>query len=204
MKNQSNVEFGKFGKERFPPETYQEGVGINARKLLQDNSKELTEVLIEHDVIKDDFKVFEMGAGPARNLYYIWEINNSCRFFCNDYSKESSFAHMAPVIKERVNFFEGDSEEIIKNNPMNDVDLFLVSDHFMHLQYDKANNIITEILNNWLPKYIMLREVKKKCEAPMHPRLYHNYSRFLESYDLLHESTSKQDDRYFIWLLKRK
>lgn len=198
------TKFGTFGMDRFPPHAYQSKVGINARELLHNNSKELVEILNESGIIENDFKVFEMGAGGARNLYYIWNNNRTLKLYCNDLSKEASFAQMHDDIKNSITFIEGDSEEVMKNNAMNDIDVFLVSDHFMHLQYEKADNIITEIMEKWMPKFIMLREVKKEYEAPMHPKLYHNYSRFLEKYDLIHESTSKNDNTYFIWVMKKK
>jgi hypothetical protein len=74
----------------------------------------------------------------------------------------------------------------------------------MHLQYDKADYIIKKILESWTPKYIMLRELKKEFETPNHPRLFHNYDQFLTKYELINNTSSKQTDSYFIWLLKRK
>ena len=79
---------------------------------------------------------------------------------------------MSDEIKNVVTFYEGDSQEIIDNNILNDLDLFLVSDHFMHLQYDKADYIIKKIMSDWNPNYIMLRELKKDFETPNHPRLF--------------------------------
>ena len=51
----------------------------------------------------------------------------------------------------------------------------MISDHLMHLQYKKADIILKEIVGRILPKYILLREIKKEFEAPNHPRLYHDY-----------------------------
>jgi len=193
--------FGDFGKQRFP-EQYQNRVGINAREILHKNSMELVRILKEKNILKDDMKIFEMGAGGGRNLFYIWNENNSVSLSCNDLFRHASFDNMHPSIKDKVNFIEGDSEEVTKNHA-HPVDLFLVSDHFMHLQYEKAENIITNILELWNPKFLMIREVKKEFESPKHPKLFHNYSRFLQKYELLHESTSDNDDSYFIWILKR-
>jgi len=204
MKSNMTNKFGIFGKDRFPPYEYQSKVGINARELLHNNSKEIVKILNDLNIIKNDIKIFEMGAGGARNLYYIWNNNKTVKLYCNDLSREASFAQMHPDVRGCITFFEGDSEEIIASNVLNDIDVFLVSDHFMHLQYEKAENIISEIMKNWLPKFIVLREVKKEFESPMHPKLYHNYDRFLEQYDLLHESSSENDNTYFIWVLKKK
>jgi hypothetical protein len=116
---------------------------------------------------------------------------------------------MSDKVKDVINYYVGDSEDIINDKEIqrqviDGLDLFLVSDHFMHLQYEKADNIINSILSIWKPKYIMLREVKKEYETPNHPRLFHKYDKFLKDYDLVHESTSVNAEEYFIWLLKKK
>jgi len=194
--------FGDFGKQRFP-EQYQNRVGINAKELLHKNSLELVKLLKEKNIIRKNLKVFEMGAGGGRNLFYIWREEDSVSLACNDLFRDASMANMHPLIKDKVDFIEGDSEEVIKNN-LREVDLFLVSDHFMHLQYDKADNIITSIMEKWKPTFLMIREVRKDFESPMHPKLFHNYLRFLEKYDLIHDSLSENDSTYFIWILKIK
>jgi len=195
----------KFGKERFP-ENYQSAVGMNARSTLHENSKELAKILKEYDVLEKNDKVFEMGSGPARNLHYIYKEFNTkyLNFYCSDLFKKSALANMSPEIREIIHFFEGDSEDVAHNMLMTDLKLLLVSDHFMHLQYDKADSIIKRINGSWKPEYIMLRELKKEFETPEHPRLFHDYNQFLENYELVHERTSIQDNAYFIWLLKRK
>lgn len=205
----SDITTTKFNKERFPPE-YQSGVGINARKILHDNSKELVEVISKFDVVKPGSKVFELGAGPCRNLYYIWTHQKQITLFCNDLFKDASFESMHPDIRQVVNFYELDSEEMAVNHALKDIDLFLVSDHFMHLEYGKADRIIDAIITKWKPSYILLREVKKEFENISHPRLYHNYEKFDKDYDTLLEKTSETNEKahlagaYFIRLLKRK
>lgn len=203
----------KFGKERFPA-TYQSHVGMGTSDLLHANSIELTNILVENKIISNDSKIFELGAGPARNLYYIYKALeghnlDNLELSCNDLFEKEAFQHMHKDIRKIIKFYEEDSEDMVNNNIIPNLDLFLVSDHFMHLQYDKADNIIKGILANWKPKHIMLREVKKEYETPNHPRLYHNYNQFLSDYDLIHDVTSKQTNKsnnieYFIWLLKRK
>jgi hypothetical protein len=200
----------KFGKERFD-KNYQGAVGMKAMDMLHKNSVELVEILAKHNLINSTINVFELGAGPARNLYYIYKtlLENDqdiskVKFAANDLWKEESLAAMDPEIKEIINFIEGDSEDVINNNIIPDLDIFLVSDHFMHLQYEKADYIIKKILSDWKPKYIMLREIKKEFETPDHPRLYHNYDQFLTDYEIVEDKTSVQTDRYFIWLLKKK
>jgi hypothetical protein len=193
----------QFGKERFPP-SYQSAVGINARESLHQNSIELVEIMKTFNVFNDLKVVFELGSGPARNLYYIWLENKNIELHCSDLFKHASMESMHPDIKNIINFYEGDSQDIIDATKIDDLDLFLVSDHFMHLQYEKADYILNKIKKSFNPKYILIRELKKEFETPEHPRLYHNYSQLLESYELLYECTSKQDSSYFIWLLKQK
>lgn len=193
----------QFGKDRFPAR-YQAAVGMEARQMLHQNSIELTTLLKENNILQNSKNIFELGSGPARNLYYIWLENQNLKLYCSDLFKDASLECMHSDIKDKVIFFEGDSEDIIKTQVIADLDIFLVSDHFMHLQYDKAKKIIDIICSNWKPKYIVLREVRKEFEAPDHPRLYHNYNRFLDNYKMVYEDVSAQDSCYFIWILKRK
>lgn len=193
----------KFGKERFP-EGYQSAVGMSARSALHQNSQELVSILKENSLPVSNFKVFELGAGPARNLHYILEEFPGVKLYCSDLFRGASMNQMSPPVRDNIIFYEGDSEDVINENIIDNLDLFLVSDHFMHLQYEKADNIIKSVINKWKPKYVMLRELKKEFETPNHPRLFHDYDQFLESYDMLSNTSSKQNDAYFIWLLKRK
>lgn len=193
----------KFGKERFPA-NYQSAVGMSARQLLHENSIELVDILKQQNIMQELQSVFELGSGPARNLYYMWLSNKSLNLNCSDLFKAASYENMHSDIKDIVNFFEGDSQDIIDTINIDKLDLFLVSDHFMHLQYEKADYIIKKLISKWQPNFIMIRELKKEFETPEHPRLYHNYDQMLQTYDLLYETTSKQDSAYFIWLLKRK
>jgi len=200
----------KFGKERFD-KNYQGAVGMKAMDMLHKNSVELVEILVKHNIINSTMNVFELGAGPARNLYYIYKTllendqdTSKLNFAANDLWEEESLADMDPEIQKIINFYEMDSEDLVDSITISDLDLFLVSDHFMHLQYEKADYIIKKILSDWKPKYIMLREIKKEFETPDHPRLYHNYDQFLTDYKIVEDKTSEQTERYFIWLLKRK
>lgn len=195
----------KFGKSRFP-KSYQTKVGQNARELLHKNSKELVDILENNNVVKDGMSIFEMGAGGARNLYYIWQKNNSVKLYANDLFETESKEQMHIDIKNTITFYEGDSEDIFNECRVSDLDLLLVSDHLMHLQYEKADNIIKNVLDKWLPEYIILREVKKEFEKPEHPKLFHNYNQFLDKYELVSDTVSEHAGcfSYFIWLLKRK
>lgn len=192
-----------FGKDRFPAQ-YQAAVGMGAREMLHANSIELAALLKKNSILQNAKTIFELGSGPARNLYYIWLENQNLKLYCSDLFREASLQNMHPDIKDRVSFFEGDSEKIINTKLVENLDIFLVSDHFMHLQYEKAENIINLICSTWKPTYIMLRELKKEFETPNHPRLYHNYDHFLDYYDAVYQGSSNQDSSYFIWILRIK
>lgn len=192
-----------FGKQRFP-ESYQRAVGMGASEVLHKNSRELVNILKKHSILNAQSSVFELGSGPARNLYYIYKEFGINNLFCSDLFRDASLNSMSTEIKDIVTFFEGDSQDIIDNTIIPNLDLFLVSDHLMHLQYDKADHIIKTIIEKWNPPYIMIRELKKEFETPEHPRLFHNYDQFLTSYDMISNTDSEQTDAYFIWLLKRK
>ena len=200
----------EFGKKRFS-RGYQAAVGMGAREVLHKNSSELVAILDKHGIINSNLSVFELGAGPGRNLYYIYKelLKNeqgvkNVKFSANDLWEKDSFKYMEPEIKNIIKFYEMDTEDLVNNITIPDLDLVLVSDHFMHLQYEKADFIIKKLLSEWKPEYIMLREIKKEFEAPDHPRLYHDYDQFLSDYEKVEDLNSKQTDRYFIWLLKRK
>lgn len=197
----------KFGKQRFS-EVYQSLVGMKTNseglKNLHKNSKELVDILKKNSNIDKDAKIFELGAGPGRNLHYILEAFGCKNLFCNDLYRRGSFKFMSPQVQKVVTFFEGDSKEVIDNNIVQKLNLFISSDHLMHLEYDKADYIIDKITEFWKPEHILLRELKKEFEKVDHPRLYHNYDKFLNYYDLVYETSSLQDNAYFIWLLKRK
>lgn len=191
-----------FGEKRFP-KTYQKQVGMNASEKLHLNSRELVRIVEKSITFNNIESIFELGSGPARNLYYFNKKKPELIISSSDMFKESSFENMDSTIAKKINFIEGDSEEVIKNYEEG-ADLFLISDHLMHLQYEKADIILKEIINRILPKYLLIREVKKEFEAPKHPRLYHNYDQLNERYNILVETSSKQDKNYFIKLLERK
>jgi nucleoside diphosphate kinase len=192
-----------FGKTRFTKK-YQKGVGMDAQERLHKNSLELRTILVENNIISKINTVFEIGAGPCRNLHYINELEPRLKFYCNDLFKTSSLKYMSPKMREKINFYEMDSEKMIVENPLSNIDLILVSDHLMHLQYEKADKILKSLLKKWKPKYILMRELRKEFETPLHPRLYHNYDQLKTKYNIMFNKLSDQDDTYFIWLLKLK
>lgn len=187
---------------RFPP-GYQKLVGINAREHLHKNSIELCDVLQEHDVIKDNIKIFEIGAGGCRNLKYIHDKNNTIQLFANDLYKEASVNQMHETIKEKVIFFEVETQKLFDEQNFTDLDLLVTSDHLMHIEKEAGEKILFQIKDNWKPEYVLIREIKKEYESLKHPRIWHNYSVLQENYEIIHEQDSAQDEKYFIILYKR-
>ena len=194
----------RFGKQRFSQQ-YQSFVGMGARPALHENSKELASILKETGILEKINSIFELGSGPGRNLHYINELKPELKLLASDLYKEHSLKYMHESIKNKIDFIEGDSELVIDSITFEEIDLLLVSDHFMHLQYEKVEKIFNTIKNeDPKPKYIMLRELRKRWETPDHPRLYHGYKTLLEKYNLILSKKSKQDEAYFIWLLELK
>ena len=202
----------KFGKNRFPP-NYQNGVGWNCEKgsrpaiakQLHDNSIELCDILDKNKIIKDNMNIFEIGAGPARNLKYIYDKNNTINMYINDLFKDSSVSNMHEDVKDLVTFYELDTLSLVEDfEPDFGVDLLISSDHLMHVEYESVDKILKKIRDNWKPKNILFREVRKEFETPEHPRLFHDYQQLLSDYELIHESKSGNSDEFFIWLLERK
>ena len=123
---------------------------------------------------------------------------------CSDLWEEATKREMTEAMRKYSTFYEGDSEDIINYQVMTDLDLFLTSDHLMHLQHEKTDYIIKKIMSDWRPKYMMMRELKKGYEQSQPQKLFHNYNQFLKEYDLISDTTSKTGESYFIWLLRRK
>ena len=100
----------QFGKERFP-QGYQVAVGMAARELLHKNSIELVEILAKHNLLTPDSKIFELGAGPARNLYYMYKTleeggydTTELELTATDLWKDASLNFMDPSIRDIVKF----------------------------------------------------------------------------------------------------
>ena len=192
-----------FGKATFTEE-YQKRVGWHANNKLHENSRELLSILIELTDLDSDSKIFELGSSGGRNLHYIHQHFGITDIHCSDLWEEASKNEMTRAIRKYSTFYEGDSEDIINYEVMTDLDLFLTSDHLMHLHPDKTDYIIKKIISDWKSKYIMMRELKKGYEKTHPQGLFHNYNQFLDEYDIISDTTSKTDKSYFIWLLRRK
>ena len=178
-----------FGKDRFPP-GYQYGVGWKGMDRLHDSSKRMIEIFKQYDIIsKDDLTVCEIGSGPGRNFQYIYNENQTTKFYSNDLWEETTNYLMGDMktLYENGNFeFTAmDTEDYVNSRDLK-VDIFISLAHFMHLQYDKAENIIKRVRDVWQPTYIYISEINKNGEDVNHPKLYHDYTLFDEKYDIIH------------------
>ena len=116
----------KFGKDRFP-DNYQRAVGMAASSRLHANSVELLDIIKRNDVLTDDDIIFELGAGPARNLHYIYNKFPKCGYYCSDLFYDASIQNMSQDMRENLKeFYEGDSEEVIKKLDLN-IKLFILN-----------------------------------------------------------------------------
>ena len=104
---------------------------MGAHSRLHENSKELVEILKNNNILNSKSSVFELGSGPARNLHYIHKEFQTNNIYCSDLFHAASVSNMSNEIKQIVTFYEGDSQDIIDNNILNDLDLFLKC--FVHL-----------------------------------------------------------------------
>lgn len=156
---------------------YQNKVGfVNSRKLLHDNSKELVSVMKNLDIINNISSIFEIGSGGCRNLKYISDENNNIKMYCNDLVKEDSLNNCSIDIKDKINFIEGDTLQVL-NKFNKHIDAYLSSDHLVHLKREKAIKVIEKIVSN-KPKYIILRELaaeKQKIRKEKELQ-YNNYN----------------------------
>ena len=203
-------------KKIFPP-IYQNKVGQFANEKLHDISKEIVSFVKKHDLIQPNYHFFEIGSGGARNLWYIWKKNNDgykgpINLSCNDLWEKESKENMHNDIKNRINFYEGDTEKVLLKLPKIDIDVLLSVDHLMHLPKVKGKAVIKLINDKVKPKYVIIRERKKEFETSeifdlskrKIFRNYHNYEILEDNYKLIEELTSTIDKAYFLRIYKLK
>jgi len=198
----------KTGREAFN-RGYQGKVGQFAKEHLHISSIEVVDFINKHNLIQSNYHFFEIGSGGARNLWYLWKKNNNINLSCNDFYEKESKANMHEDIKNIINFYEGDTEEVLLNLPKIDVDVLLSVDHMMHLPRIKGKAVIELINSKIKPKHIILKERKKEFETPeetalSYPRNYHNYEMLEKNYNLVEELTAATDTAYFLRMYKLK
>jgi hypothetical protein len=181
-------------------EAYQDLVGINSPSQLHRNSLELLDILLEHELILDGIKIFEIGAGGCRNLKYINDYNPNVLLFANDLHKEASLNNCHPSIKSKVQFYEMDTFSLINENEL-EVDVLIASDHLMHIDPETTGLIVEQICKKWKPKYILLREVTEWGHKPLrvYPRFHHKFQ--WDGYELLtHRASITDPHLYYVQL----
>ncbi len=190
-------------KEKFGPE-YQNLVGMNSPTDLHRNSLELVDVLLEKNILKNNIKVFEIGAAGCRNLKYINDYNPNIELFANDLHKEASMKNCHEFIKDKVNFYEKDTLSLFKDMDIK-VDLLIASDHLMHIDTESVNIIVNLINTKWKPHYVLLREVKSSGHKPNRtfPRLHHNFN-FFSYKEVLYRNSITNPDLYYVKLFEIK
>jgi cyclopropane fatty-acyl-phospholipid synthase-like methyltransferase len=168
---------------------------------LKRNSVELVEILAKYDILFNGMKIFEIGCGCGRNLAYINKEGYDIEYFGNDLIKEECFKYMDEDLKGKINFIE--EETAILFSKIYNVDLFISSDHFMHLIPQSVPDILEKLKREWSPKHILLRETtvgNKKGKR----KWVHDYSVLESDYDYMYRQTSRENDDYIISLLRRK
>jgi hypothetical protein len=188
-------------------EPYQKKVGFyTSNEFLHNNSKELVDILSNLDILIDVNNIFEIGSGGCRNLKYIYD-KKKIDLYCNDLSEKNSLNNCSNDIKDIVNFYEGDTLNIL-NNFNKYIDLYLSSDHLVHLEKAKGIKVI-EIINKNKPKYIVLRELDSKHEnlnrKPFRYATY-NFNELLTNYEEIFFKWSFPVDekKWFIKIFKLK
>lgn len=195
--------------ERSFHEKYQDRVGwfvegIN-KDMLHNNSKELLKVLKENNILvnKKNFKLLEIGAGGCRNLKYILDEYPKIKFYANDLHQAASFKNMHESIREVIHFYEGKTQDIIKEFSSNSINLLIDSDHLVHINYTDTNKILDYINNTMKPNYFLVRSItiddpmKKGC--PYHK---HNFNKKLTNYKEIFYKLSDNCKRWYIKIFK--
>ena len=187
-------------KGSFPP-TYQDRVGMwPQHSFLTENSKELADFLDGHELLKDGINIFEIGSGGCRNLKYIHDKNNNVNLFASDLHKEASLRNTHESIKDKVIFYGIDTLTLISEyEPEEDIDIFISSDHLMHIDKESVIEIIDNLKTKWKPKYILFRELyslEGQEIGRRWPRVYHEHN-LEDVYDLIDTKSCKNNPNWY-------
>ena len=87
----------------------------------------------------------------------MWKNNSTVKISGNDLIKEECFKYMEADIKSVIFFQEIDTFRLVNENKLSP-DLFISSDHLMHLEPKTSKKVLSIVINEWKPKYILLRE----------------------------------------------
>lgn len=174
---------------------------IANKDMLHQNSKELVEILRGVPVTAG-MKIFEIGCGCGRNLEYIRKAFQGVHLAGNDLIREQCFKHMEPGLRDVIDFHEGDTARMV-DKPM-EMDLLISSDHMMHLDPVAARYVMRGIMENWKPKWILIRESTKPRKKPTPVVHAHDYSALHEAYDVRVDTHPKVSGDFVLRLLERK
>ena len=188
-------------------ELYQDLVGWMCDKKLHNNSLELLTILTNHNILTNNsnYKILEIGAAGCRNLKYIHDEYPDIQYFANDLHKDASFKNMHKSMRDVIRFYEGKTQDVIKNFSSNSIDLLIDSDHLVHVNYTDTNKILNYINNTIKPKHFLIRSVlknnPKRKPCPYHK---HDYNKQLTNYKEIFYKVSDQHTNWYIKLFKLK
>lgn len=168
---------------------------------LKKNSEELVKILKDENILFDGMKIFEIGCGCGRNLDYLNKTEYDIDFFGNDLVQKECFRYMDEDLKKKITFFEKETLSLFDD--IFDVDLFISSDHLMHLVPQSVVSILEKIRDQWKPRYVLLRETTKAVSKGKR-KWVHDYSIIEKEYDYIYREKSEGNKDYVIRLLKRK
>jgi len=199
MKNYKNlVDYWKKANKKDDYQNF-----ISGRDFLHENSKEIVEILSKNCKLQSNPIILEIGCGCGRNLKYIFDLFKDSTVHGNDLVKDECFKYMDKNLSDNIVFYEEDTLSFI-NSKCFHVDLFISSDHLMHIDPESAKEIISMIHCKWKPKYILTRETTRSRESGF-KKWVHDFSVLEKKYEKVFESISKSNKSYpiVLWKLKK-
>ena len=172
---------------------------IRKSKILRKNSKELVEILDKNIDLNNTVSVLELGCGQGRNLHYLISKYPHLDIYGNDLIKEECFKYMHDHVKEKIHFYEEDTKSFLGNNLIN-IDIIVVSDHFMHINPDVFLQCADILMEKWESKFILIRDCLTPRLDKGVKRWSHNMDVFKKKYDFINDSISAGDKNYRIIL----
>ncbi len=179
---------------------------IARRKDLHANSIWMVAILERYSLLRGNLQVFELGCGSGRNLSYLVKENPSIRVTGSDLNEGACFQRMSNILKEYITFIQSESLELMQGEVF-PVDLFICSDHLMHLEDEKGSEILHLLRDKWKPDFIFLRESlspgKQASDRFLHWYFVHDYDMLNSEYEILVEMREEHGDDNQITFLTR-
>jgi len=176
---------------------------ISMSKKLKKNSLELVSILKKNKILSNGMKIFEAGCGCGRNLSCIEKTGYNMQYFGNDLVKKECFRYMEDILKEKIVFIEKDTF-LLFGKETHKVDLFISSDHLMHLPPNCASFVLDALRDKWKPEYILLRETSVGTMKGEKRKWVHDYRVLDPKYNYMYKKRSKGNRNYIIRLLRRR